>query len=160
MENKRFQWIKGDNYGLVEILLNQDNESLFFESGRKIFKTVLDEYMIELGANEESLIEIEPQFVNPAYSNKFIEQKNPIYETILKSKKKAKFTVRANFEIEIELPPTMTYDVLVDSFYDEKEVDAAYELFFEKLISSDDFKKNHSFKKMFMNWFQKEYKNG
>lgn len=43
---KKFQWIKGDNLFTIESLKEETDDSYIFESGRKIFKQVYEEYMI------------------------------------------------------------------------------------------------------------------
>jgi hypothetical protein len=45
---RQFQWIKGDNFGVIVDLKNEDSEFLNFTDGSRIFKTVSKEFIKEV----------------------------------------------------------------------------------------------------------------
>ena len=44
-EIKQYQWIKGDNFGLIVDVLSEDSEFTNFTDGTKIFKTIQSEFL-------------------------------------------------------------------------------------------------------------------
>ena len=45
-EIKQYQWIKGDNFGLIVDVLSEDSEFTNFTDGTKIFKTIFISFLL------------------------------------------------------------------------------------------------------------------
>lgn len=55
---ERYQWIKGENLGVVEIVKNKqpkDSKFLAFDSGNKCNKEILEEYLIQISHDQDIL---------------------------------------------------------------------------------------------------------
>ena len=47
-EIKQYQWIKGDNFGVIVDVLSEDSDFINFTDGSKIFKTIRSEFLEEV----------------------------------------------------------------------------------------------------------------
>jgi hypothetical protein len=164
MENltKTYQWIKSDNYGILETLRDEDDEMLYFESGRRLYKSVANEFLMEYKDGEAII----PTFLQTNQPNANIQQNNvpqqpinqvvqqvqtnPIQEALLKTKKKQTFYIP--IELPIELPTQATYEFLRGDIYEEFELDQAY------LAILKEYMKNIDIAKLLEEWFITKYK--
>jgi len=139
--NLDFQWIKGENLSIPEKFKGIKNIGDFifieFQSGRRINKDLVDEYMVTFPALPEPP---QPQFQTPSPSEprqkkqasesevtsivyeeeKSVELDSPIYKLLRKQKKNM---VEIQIKIKMNLPPKDLYNVLLTSFDDaENEI--------------------------------------
>lgn len=157
---KRFQWMRGDNYGKIELLKNEDAVKLYFDSGREIFKTVVNEFMLPF-TDEAPIIVEEQQFVNKPIQNmanplqyQVTEvKKNPITDLLDRTKKVKEFDIQ--FSITVKMPDVQNYEFLADAYSDD--INILDEAFLQKLES---FVNVSTIKEHLKNWFEKKYKNG
>lgn len=157
---KRFQWMRGDNYGKIELLKNEDAVKLYFDSGREIFKTVVNEFMIPF-TDEAPIIVEEQQFVNQPIQNMAnplqyqvteVGKKNPITELLDRTKKLKEFTI--DISISVKIPDTQTYEFLADAYSDDiKTLDDAFLQKLETFVNVSTIKEHLKI------WFKKNYKN-
>lgn len=137
--NLDFQWIKGENLSTIErfkgIKYSGDLTFIEFESGRRINKDLLDEFMVTFPA-QPKLLPVPQEIPSQSKSQKsnpdstvtsivYGEEKNqdqdsPIYKLLRKQKKNM---VEVQIKIKMNLPPKDLYNVLLGSFEDaEKEI--------------------------------------
>lgn len=127
-DRKRFQWIKGENAGDVEIFKGVENkknkEWMLFESGRRINFEFISEYMIEVAPGQELLLDNESLKENNSFVN---EEKvsNPIRE-LLKMQKSTD-TIPMDIQLKVSVPTSDLFNVLYESFGEE----------FEKILIED-----------------------
>lgn len=79
MSNKYFQWKKGDDYATIETISHETNDEgityLVFESGRKINKSLVDEFLVQ--------IEHPSVPVLSEHSNPYKDSEKPITKMLL-----------------------------------------------------------------------------
>lgn len=132
MEEKiiEYQWIKGDNQGIVEKVVSEEGDFIQFETGRRCNKNIINEYMIKLDMDNTPL-QFENPISKPLKQVKPIEKptiikeqkaKSPIISLIEKTKTKK---VKLNITLECELPNKAFIKVLQDSFEDDISLDLA-----------------------------------
>jgi hypothetical protein len=158
---KRFQWIRGDNFGTVEFLKNEDAVKLYFNSGREIFKTVVDEFMLAVTEDIPIIVEQQQQFVNAPIQNMANplqyqvteSKKNPISELLDRTKKVKEFDI--NISITVKIPDVQNYEFLADAYSDDiKMLDEAFLQKLETFVNASTIKEH------LKTWFEKNYKNG
>jgi hypothetical protein len=134
-----FQWIKGDDTSMIEkfkdISVNDDLIFVEFQSGKRINRDLLDEYMIifpsaPLVQSENHVKSL--QQTNSTKSSDFSvtsidyqDSKNPMYDSPIYKllKKQKKNIVEVSIKLKLNLPPKDLYAVLSGSFEDaEKEI--------------------------------------
>lgn len=139
--NLDFQWIKGDNLSIAEKFksIKKIGDFIFieFQSGRRINRDLIDEFMVTFPAMPEP---VHPQInTSTAEENKPKKQNtesevtsivygedrspefdSPIYKLLRKQKKNM---VEVQIKIKMNLPPKDLYNVLLTSFDDaENEI--------------------------------------
>lgn len=141
-EKKRtLQWVKGDKIGNVETVSKDDGQWLTFDSGGRISKALLGEYMMDvaegtLPADELQLnaaVHEKPgatkQPIKPEQAHK---QKSPVAALLEKSSQQAEMIV--NVAVTIKTPTPALMAVLRDSF--GEEADAEVEEFMMAQVDS------------------------
>jgi hypothetical protein len=125
----RYQWIKGEDQGQVEELIESEGKFLKFASGRRCNRELINEFMIEIQHDSDilplggemkvstknttkrkskpSVLESKPEPKNV--------QSNPIISILDKSKTKR---TKLNIRMEMELPTKEFISVLQESFDD------------------------------------------
>ena len=139
----KYQWIKGDEQGTLDIFLKEEDGFLTFESGRRCNKELVDEFLIPIYFDEDilSFTDVQDTSIIKASKakskyNKAIEGlavdgdgstpkdiptiKNvivsPLIPLLEKSKKKS---IKLNTIIDMSLPSKEVLNVLSDSFDDD-----------------------------------------
>lgn len=142
-ERKRtLQWVKGDKIGNVETVSKDDGQWLTFESGGRISKALLGEYMMDVAEGTFSADELQlnapvhgpaapakPASPQPAQVHK---QKSPVAALLEKSSQQAEMIV--NVAVTIKTPTPALMAVLRDSF--GEEADAEVEEFMMAQVDS------------------------
>ena len=121
-QTKQYQWIKGDNFGIIVDVKSEDSQFINFTDGSKIFKTIQSEFLEEvvdcriplpgaLGASSlttGSTIS-KPKAIPPAIT---IEQNEPsvLGKMILKMSKKN--VVNVPIQINLNIPTPQLYLML------------------------------------------------
>lgn len=129
MENvdapKKYQWIKGDNFGDVAIVKQEDTEFIYFTNGEQIYKNLVREFLQEI-VNEELPL---PGFngptpsVKPAAVNRHnpvqvpvaiaVEEETPLEKLILKlSQKNVEFL---SVPMGINIPKKDVVEMLIEN---------------------------------------------
>ena len=67
MIGEKYQWVKGDNQGVVENIAEAKGEWIYFQSGRRIKSELLQEFMLPIN-HAEQLVNIPGVQVTPEYS--------------------------------------------------------------------------------------------
>ena len=144
----RYQWIKGDLSGKIEIFKETKEENgeqwTYFVSGKRIRSSLVSEFMLKLNEGEVPLqIELPPTITNVYFENNNptpthqIQQepkivKSPIRDLLEKQcKEQKKITVN----VEISVPTKELYQIIRDA-YGEEANDELKALLFAK-ISAD-----------------------
>lgn len=125
-EGKKLQWIKGDKTGKVETVNSIDSDGwLIFESGGRISSELVGEFMMDAseGALEIDDLSSRPQQYS-SYDTITAQPKPKVVESPLMSLLKKMTKTQAtslNVFINVEVPSSAMYSVLIDSF-DEEDV--------------------------------------
>lgn len=122
---KRFQWIKGEFSGNVEIFKDTINEKNFewmiFESGNRINTAVMSEFMMEVGIGQELDINESLNQSNELGAKEVPPVKNPLKILLEKQKSFDKVSFQVNFTMD--LPKPELFEIFYETFGDEfKEV--------------------------------------
>lgn len=145
-QKKKYQWVKSEKIGEIEIVVSEDNEKIYFESGNEIYKHVLNEFMLPIYGNEnyidKNIIEKKVDLSNP---NINLQKQLPQYQqpqqnqvvlskdvdAILTTLKKSANGNEVSTDITIKLNglPTTNAIKLLSSIYDKEDFDKALELF-------------------------------
>jgi len=158
---KRYQWIKGDNLGELEILLKSEGKFLTFESGRRCNKNLIGEFVIEITHDSEILsiggneiihksTEITPEVLEKSTNIKAVKSNNPIIPILEKAKTKS---IKLNIRIPMNLPPKEFISVLNESF-DDNILDILSEYIISNIDNHREFLKEHSLKAI-EDWYKK-----
>jgi hypothetical protein len=159
---KRYQWIKGDNLGELEILSESEGKFLVFKSGRRCNKNLVGEFVIEITHDSEILsignneILNEPPKDVQKVSKKItgtkesISKSNPIIPILEKAKTKS---IKLNIRIPMDLPPKEFISVLSESF-DDNILDILSEYIISNIDNHREFLKEHSLKAI-EDWYKK-----
>lgn len=166
---KFYQWVKGENKGIVEELTEEKDGFLFFESKRRILASVLNEYMLQVPEGTESINMSFEQFTdadsinasvnlpttgirthnthqNPNELEKSltppVKQKSPLQVLLEKQNEKGAYKLKVKFTYELSVPKKQTFNVLKESFNFEDE-----EIINELVTSSSDLVNTGEFKK-------------
>ena len=146
----KYQWIKGPNFGDMEIVAEIRAEKLIFESGRPLMKNVVAEFVKKIESDKDAVIvqkagEILPTQQTPSTATalkttpaaqpepakdaELTISKNKIENAIKNSKKEA----RLEFNVNMKFLDISLYDFLKDN---HESFDEVYkELLFEQLKS-------------------------
>lgn len=135
----KYQWIKGDKIGTVEILDKQEGEWSIFKSGGRINTSLIPEFMLEVDGEELDFDPPTPALVNAAetYKKQVKSQPkatSPLRTLLDKQKKLDKHNIQIS--IPIDLLSLDMYSLLSTSF-DEEEVNQELQQFIEDQIQSD-----------------------
>ena len=135
----KYQWIKGDKIGTVEILDKQEGEWSVFKSGGRINTSLIQEFMLEVDGEELDFDPPTPAIVNAANEYKKPAKSqpkpaSPIRTLLDKQKKLDKHNIQIS--IPIDLLSLDMYSLLSTSF-DEEEVNQELQQFIEDQIQSD-----------------------
>jgi len=135
----KYQWIKGDKIGTVEILDKQEGEWSVFKSGGRINTSLIQEFMLEVDGEELDFDPPTPALANAAdkYKKRAKNQPkaaSPIRTLLDKQKKLDKHNIQIS--IPIDLLSLDIYSLLSTSF-DEEEVNQELQQFIEDQIQSD-----------------------
>ena len=137
--NLRYQWLKGENLGVVEEQIDDDGTYLVFESGRKCNKAVQKEFMqyIQMDMDIISMEELANSPTPPKSNNKTAPTQPPKKDPLkgkVKSEPKKELVVedltpiisllsqtktdkvKLNVRMEVDLPSKEFLTVLQDSF--------------------------------------------
>ena len=135
---KRFQWIKGDNFGEIVELKSEDSKFLNFTNGDRIFKTMKNEFLMEVEGEELPLPGIDRPLFNkgvdvpqgaqnsslnlaaenspqksPLKSSPKTPEETPLEKLILKLSQKNIENV--NIQININIPKKEVVDMIVEN---------------------------------------------
>lgn len=139
VKNSDFQWIKGENMGMIEKYKGIDDAGgmkfIVFQSGGRMNVDLLDEYMdifpsspIRFDSSspstpDNSSSSQKKSFVNSIDYNSSPSagvEESPIYKLLKKQKPN---WVNVNISLKLNLPTKSLYNVLISSFEDaEKEI--------------------------------------
>jgi hypothetical protein len=133
-----YQWIKGDKAGTVESLLKEEEDEglhwTYFESGRRINSSVIDEFLILL-PNGEIPMEMEITKDSPLYtaapSAPKESQKSPLRSLLEKQKNTEKKSI--SIKVEIEIPTKDIFSILGATFGEEEMMQEVEKLALEKI---------------------------
>ena len=126
-KGQKFQWIKGENQGTVEIFEKQEGNFLQFESGRRCNSKLIGEFAIEIKEDSDLLVFDNPlskpvgkpkKAVKAAKPVTPVPKKkidNPLIPLIEKSKKTKK---KLNLRMTLELPNKEFLNVMEENFDD------------------------------------------
>ena len=122
-EKKQYQWVKGETIGDVETFKEYKEKNgrnwVCFKSGRRIDASLLSEMMIEINDRQPPLeLGLSTDWLGQ--NNKQLERiepKNPIL-ALLEKQKKTKSIV-LTYEVNVEVPETLVYEMLVETFGNE-----------------------------------------
>lgn len=145
LKNSNFQWIKGENLGMVESFhsVSQDGDSKFvnFKGGNRIKLDVLKEFMDIFPATPIVFDSGLPSTNNTSPSSPPVTQgkgkvnsinygdpvsgveESPIYKLLRKQKPN---WVNVNISLKLNLPTKSLYNVLITSFEDAENEIASY----------------------------------
>lgn len=135
-KNMEFQWIKGDDIGLIESYKNvaQVNDDYFIEftSGKRMNINLADEFLMYYPAPPKRDLGISAEFVEiqkPSSVTSIVydeappkneSEESPIYKLLKKQKKNS---VEVSIKLKLNLPSKELYGVLSSSFEDaEKDI--------------------------------------
>jgi hypothetical protein len=154
-----FQWIKGDSFGKVVTLKEEDSEFLYFTDGSQIYKTVAKEFLLESLDGDMPLPDAKPlgngskvnsrtsiiaenvyEDKSPTQISQQIPQQisqqtpeeTPLEQLIVKLSKKNSTTL--NVPVELNLPRKEIVDLLVDNS-EEYDRDAVLAIIVETTLN-------------------------
>jgi len=155
----RYQWIKGDDQGILEELSDSEGKFLQYASGRRCNKELIGEYIIEIQHDSEIMsFEGEAEMQKPKRKPKpsVLETKvgktpsNPIIPVLEKAKTKK---TKLNIRMEMELPSKEFISVLEDSF-DENVLEILSSYIASKIENPKDFLKDQILNSI-NDWYKK-----
>jgi hypothetical protein len=121
MYSEKYQWVRGEKTGNVEMYASHDSEWVYFQSGNRINANLIQDYMIQY-YGEENGFDVEPQkhqFQKQAASKSQPVQDVPVkindpVKSLLKQsiKNEASFT----YNLSLSIPKKVTYQLIKDSF--------------------------------------------
>jgi len=114
---EKYQWVKGDKTGNVELYHSHDNDWVYFKSGGRINVNVLQEFMLPVEGEGVMDIAITKSKPRPEPRQKEVIQKkedpNPI-KALLNQAAKEKLQFAYRFDLDI--PKATVYNLIKDSF--------------------------------------------
>jgi len=125
-EPKRYQWIKGDNFGDTVTVKSEDTEFIYFTNGEQIYKNLVREFLQEIINNELPLpgfnegISLKPvrpqQILQEQVAVKEVkikDEETPLEKLILKlSQKNVEFL---NVPMGINIPKKDVVEMLIEN---------------------------------------------
>jgi hypothetical protein len=138
-EVKRLQWIKGDKIGNVEVIESESAEWVTFQSGGRISKSILGEFMMDIG-NGDPIIDNVNNELTKVVNAKPTPPTEPVRPTatetpIMSLFKKMENTENhsLNFSVNISIPGKDVYNILAKSFGDDVIKDTLEEYIINQL---------------------------
>ena len=162
-EIKQYQWIKGDNFGLIVDVLSEDSEFTNFTDGTKIFKTIQSEFLEQVidgviplpGALGVSDLTTGDPILKPKAISHVVpvEQNEPtvLGKMILKMSKKN--VVNVPIQINLNIPTPQLYSMLGEGM----ESDDLNEEIMEVALSQIEMDKLQDYIKSNITTFLSEY---
>ncbi len=155
---KYYQWTTPQRSGKVEIYLAEDDNQIYFKSGRFVQKDMFDSSLMEITESEYNQKNREstvappqpPQTIeewesklgnseyNPTVTPSPIKKQSPIALILEKQKKSNKETIHIDYEINMPNPKAIEFMIMM---FDEDEVLDEMADYIINQISQDDFKK-------------------
>jgi len=113
----KMQWKRGDKTGTVEVVKDEDEEWLMFESGGRISKALKDEFLNDVDPKTPA-IDVSAEFA-PVLQQEFQKaiiqtQESPV--TALLKKSSGKVAVSFALEVQVDAPSPALLAILIDSF--------------------------------------------
>jgi hypothetical protein len=140
-ENRvNYQWIKGDKAGTVESFLKEEEDGglswTYFESGRRINSSVINEFLILLPDGEvpiEMEITKDSPLTTAASPPKTPKepQKSPLRSLLEKQKNTKKESI--SIKVEIEIPTKDIFSILGETFGEDEMTQEVENLALEKI---------------------------
>jgi hypothetical protein len=126
-KKERYQWIKGDDLGIVEIVSSKQNESqyLVFDSGRKCNREIISEFMVQIFDDSDIMdlgVDVLPKSkpkaspIKETIKEVVVDSSNPLIPILEKSKKSK---IKLNSRINLEIPNKKFLAVMQESFDDD-----------------------------------------
>jgi hypothetical protein len=162
-QTKQYQWIKGDNFGIIVDVKSEDSQFINFTDGSKIFKTIQSEFLEEVvdgriplpGALGVSALTTgstisKPKTISPVA---LVEQNEPsvLGKMILKMSKKN--VVNVPIQINLNIPTPQLYSMLGEGM----ESDDLNEEIMEVALSQIEMDKLQDYIKSNITTFLSEY---
>lgn len=120
ISDKILYWIKGDNLGKQEVLDFYDETYVYFKSGERIVKLLIDEYLSETKSNfniQEFTVNHEPE--NYAH---FQQTDTSTISLLFKGKNIALKTIKLN--LDLKLPTESALKLILNAYgIDELQLD-------------------------------------
>jgi len=131
-EPKRYQWIKGDNFGDTVTVKSEDTEFIYFTNGEQIYKNLVREFLQEIINNELPLpgfnegISLKPvrpqQILQEQVAVKEVkikDEETPLEKLILKlSQKNVEFL---NVPMGINIPKKDVVEMLIENSNESRD---------------------------------------
>lgn len=148
IKQRHWQWIKGDDIGLVVTIKDEDDKWVNFENGSRLAKSLKSEYIQALDED------IAGEFIQPTSTEKdplnvSAPQKTPTDVSIpvlnttpnpirvLFNKQKKNNRVKLILEFPVNIPQKAVYELMSSSF-DKNEVNDVLESFILDQLSEDE----------------------
>jgi len=123
-EVEKYQWIKGDNQGTVEVVKSTDDKFILFKSGKRCNHAVLGEFMMKIDLENPVLHFDDPLAASVVPNKKVVDSTDidkpdvhnitsPIIPLLEKAKTKK---TKLNTRIQMDLPSKEFIDVLQNSW--------------------------------------------
>jgi len=117
----KMQWKKGDKTGTVEVVKDEDEEWLTFESGGRISKALKDEFLNDVDPKTPAIdvyTEFNTEFAPRLHQEipKAIVQTQESPVTALLKKSSGKVAVSFALEVQVDAPSPALLAILIDSF--------------------------------------------
>jgi len=129
------QWIKGDNQGNVETVIGEEEDFTLFQSGKRIYTNLIDEFMIPVTGTPLPFDEIAVDPLAQSSPSKPARVEKSALRILLdKQKKLQKAPMGISFSVQI--PKKSLYEVLETSF-DAEELETELTNFIEEQIDKD-----------------------
>lgn len=120
----KYQWIKGDEEFIIEDYDRDDSDFVYFKSGRKIFKKVINEFLVGFDADQESpydpmggavknVIKTPPR---PTLDKSYLPQKKEDPISIILDSNKKTLSKTITIELDIEIPDKDVYELLCSMY--------------------------------------------
>jgi len=141
-KKRSLQWIKGDKIGMVETVKGDDGQWLTFDSGGRISRSIVGEYMLDVAEGTLSADELtlhssahQPAVpVKPAVPAASVhKQKSPV--AVLLERSQQHDEVELTVRISVKTPTALLMTVLRDSF--GEEADSEVEEFVMAQVNAD-----------------------
>jgi hypothetical protein len=120
MFSEKYQWIKGDKVGNVELYSSHDNEWVYFTGGNRINSSLISEYMMQVASDTPLDLSITKQDLRSTPTKhadispvKRQDEFNPV-KSLLKQAAKTKHYFSYTFDADI--PKQQVYNLIQDSF--------------------------------------------